>query len=800
MWKTFATRDGIVFASLARIFRFGARVEVWKPQNAFHIAFQAGERIFVREPGRGLLELQEGVWRLVPGGERFAQERAYVLPGDGPGSVLIGTRTMGMFELAGGALRPLVTEVDAELKRDLLTTVLRLADGSLALGKGMARAELGAPVSSFKEGGGLDAMALAIHRHAGTLFVGTNHGAFRLVTGAKSNARFVPIPEIKDQTHAFLTVGASLLVANNLGVYEVRGGSARLVRPSPNPTTDLLPSKLEPSRVLVGLANGMASLRWTGGRWVDEGKVPGLTETVLSLQEAADGRVWVGTYGQGLLRVTLPAGWKGGAALPGPVVERFGTAQGLPGPMGNTVHLLDGRPVFSTGKGLYLFDDASGRFVPEPRTQALAQDGSWGVGAVARDAKGWLWMSIADSSHSETGAALPQADGSLRWDPMPLRGQVEAACIYPERDGIVWFGGATGLFRYDRKVAEGLVQPFEPLIRRVTTHGDKGLFGGQGHPGPPSLAYRDNALRFEFASPYFPALGGITYQVLLEGVDVAWSPWSSEAYRDCSSLREGAYRFRVRARGPLGIAGKEAIYTFRITPPWYRTWWAFAVYLLAGGLGVHGLVRLSRRAFELENQRLEARVTERTEALARKTETLECLAALATDLQKATTLADFSGAALGQMARWLKVHFGALYVLDEGGALLVPGGALGILVATLSPLALGQDLVGQCGLERSPIVLTQPEGSAFRIVSGIGVITPRWIRMEPVLQQGRLLGVLVLGSVNTPDARQLALLEAMVPMVAMSLEILKPNLAARSLAAELQGLRAHIQETKGPTS
>ena len=37
----------------------------------------------------------------------------------------------------------------------------------------------------------------------------------------------------------------------------------------------LLVSKLDPTRVWIGLFDGLASFRWIGGRWIEEGRVDG---------------------------------------------------------------------------------------------------------------------------------------------------------------------------------------------------------------------------------------------------------------------------------------------------------------------------------------------------------------------------------------------------------------------------------------------------------------------------------------------------------------------------------------------
>lgn len=71
-------------------------------------------------------------------------------------------------------------------------------------------------------------------------------------------------------------------------------------------------------------------MRLSGGQWLDEGLIPGVSDDIYSLAEDSNGRLWLGTGGQGALRVTFGPSWSGGAASPPPRVDRFGTAQGLP--------------------------------------------------------------------------------------------------------------------------------------------------------------------------------------------------------------------------------------------------------------------------------------------------------------------------------------------------------------------------------------------------------------------------------------------------------------------------------------
>ncbi|MEI6669773.1 MAG: response regulator [Acidobacteriota bacterium] len=662
VYQTFATKDGVVFGTSGRIFRVGSAVRVWKAHTAFQRVFQAGERLFAREEGRGLLELVIDEWRLLPGGADFADERiAAVMTWDGGAQVLAATRTKGIFFYDGSTFRPFPTEADAALKQDLVNGAVRLRNGSLALGTslgglyvldvrgrveahltraeglpnssvyavyedrqgglwmglaiGIARAAHGLPITVFNERNGLEATVLALRRHAGALFAATGQGLSRLETRPGGGARLVRYPKITSQTWALLDNGATLLVANTLGVYEVHDGAPKLVRPSSTPSVALYRSTRSPFRIFIGLQDGLASMRWERGRWIDEGRIAGVTEQVRTVLETPDGRLWLGTDSAMVLRLSFPSD----PTVLVPRVERFGKAHGLPDVGPNSVNALDGTPVFATRAGVFRFDEASRRFSEDLRFARLFPDGPRWVSSATKDPQGWIWMHSIDQARGleETGAAVPGSDGSYSWEPRPLR-LFAGASIEPilcDEAGVMWFGGADGLFRFDPRVPKSYEQPLRVLLRKVSGPGGRVYFGGAGPEDAPVLGPTDNDLRFEFAAPNFEGLEANRFRVLLEGVDKDWSAWSAEAYRDYSNIREGTYRFRVRARNLYGTLSDETSYGFRIQPPWFRTWSAYAGYLVLLVAGVYGVVRWRLRALELDKRRLEAKIAERTEDL-----------------------------------------------------------------------------------------------------------------------------------------------------------------------------------------
>ncbi|HET8900894.1 MAG TPA: ATP-binding protein, partial [Holophagaceae bacterium] len=362
--------------------------------------------------------------------------------------------------------------------------------------------------------------------------------------------------------------------------------------------------------------------------------IPGVKDDIYSMAEDSQGRLWLGTGAQGALRATFLPGWSGGAASPPPQVDHFGEAQGLPPNQVYVVSLPEG-PVFATHAGLLRFEDASGLFSPDPRFAALFPARQRWVKAVASGAQGRLWMDSIDEASGlhETGVALPREDGTYAWDPTLLRRLSDTAVesIFPDQDGILWFGGPDGMIRYDPSVPRSPQPPFPVLLRGVEMKD-----GGALSPAVQDqrLPYEKNALRFEFAAPGLDQSSGTQYQVMLEGYDRAWGPWSVETRKEYTNLHEGAYRFRVRARNVYGRETDEAAFAFRVLPPWYRAWWAWLLWIACAGGALAAGVGARTRMLRQRNTRLEAKVAEATEEL-REREQL--LAHQAADLESANS-------------------------------------------------------------------------------------------------------------------------------------------------------------------
>ncbi len=161
---------------------------------------------------------------------------------------------------------------------------------------------------------------------------------------------------------------------------------------------------------------------------------------------------------------------------------------------------------------------------------------------------------------------------------------------------------------------------------------------------------------------------------------------------------------------------------------------------------------------------------------------------ISSDLQQAASFTDISKVFLSRISPLIKLGHGVFYIYEEDQKRLrLLGGYAYRERKNLDQyFALGQGLVGQCALERTPIFISEPPEDYVRIGSSLGESVPQTIAVLPVLRNERLLAVLELATFSNFGDNEQALLDGLMPILAMSLEILERNVKTRQLLEETQ--------------
>ncbi|MCI0693879.1 ATP-binding protein [candidate division KSB1 bacterium] len=698
VWQTWVIKNSVYFRAANVLFRWADhRIMAWKPRTSFHVSFVVRDTLYVRQWQVGLMRMLDDSLRIAPNGERFAEERIYVMLPFDEKKILIGTREQGLFLLDGATITPFRLAPAAAaflstnqlyspgviLSGDLLAlgtlrgglaiidrqgNLIRQIDKAagladnilhhafadnqdalwLAFNNGLARVEPNSPFTFYDEQSGVKTAIAFILRHRGLLYVATSLGVSYLQAAQRE---FRPVSGIASQSLALLAVDDMLLAATNEGVYRIDGDRAVSVKASVNNTyranflhrsRQRLNLKEGSARIFAGLETGLAALRFesagAGGKWIDEGSIDGIHEDIIRIVEQEPGILWLGTRTQGVLRVEFTEPTQNEADLPHPKIERFGVAQGLPAG-GVTVFIVADKTYFVSQDDIFRFDPTRREFTPDStfNLRPVSFGGTVEEYTLQEDAQARVWINFGRG----TAVERPQAGGSYVPEDTPLRRFFNETFfyIYPESDGVVWLGGPNTLIRHDPSISQVNLAAYPALIRRVTAGGDSVIFGGANLNGDGNLApvldHSKNSLRFEFSASSYEEIARNQFQTFLEGFDQsrpAGSAWSDETAKNYTNLPPGNYRFRVRARNVYAHESSEAVYAFKILPPWYRTWWAYVSYILAAGAVVLGFVRLRTRQLESRGRKLEQTVEERTAEIRTQKDNVELLSRIGKDI------------------------------------------------------------------------------------------------------------------------------------------------------------------------
>jgi len=166
------------------------------------------------------------------------------------------------------------------------------------------------------------------------------------------------------------------------------------------------------------------------------------------------------------------------------------------------------------------------------------------------------------------------------------------------------------------------------------------------------------------------------------------------------------------------------------------------------------------------------------------------------ELQGATSLTEFGQRLLSGLVPLLGGGVAGFYVFEESPGQLRRVAVYGLAEEATAgeTISVGRGLVGQCAHERKSITLSSLPPDYLRISSGLGAAAPVHAVASPLLSKDTLLGVIERATFHAFKAQEQALLEELLPVVALSLEVLQRNLRTQELLAQTQEQARQLEE------
>ncbi|QHT68486.1 response regulator [Rhodocytophaga rosea] len=680
--KVYATPQGVYFQTRKYLFRWHKdQFQSWETATSFTRAFYENKTLYIQQLQKGLFAVKNNELSLISQDTFFTNTPLQLLLPLRDGSFLAGTRLQGLFRFNGSQITPVFPEASlfgqqhrlyhgivlptndiaiatltggviiisqqGEIRQVLNKTsgltsnatyglaTDQYGDLWVAMDKGISHVELNSPFSYFDERSGLEGSIQAMQWHQGKLYIGTHTGLYvRDKTGAFRKVT----PDI-NIIYTLHSTGESLLIGGNEGIYELKNNMVSQV--SKTPCVDIQPSRFNPDVFFIA-SDGLFVLRKVASGWKEDGIIPGIRESMHAVIETPTGDLWLPTRWQGTIHVQFQD-TSATQFLQHMLIKKYGIAQGLPSG-NNHIYFIDGRVLLQIGdESGNLFELTANntfKLVTNFNKQFGLPDKVIYPGMVfSRSDSVWLWTRNKNENNRYWTLATLQPDGTYHTRPNyfnQLSDYLERL-THLEKNGIMWFGGSEKLVRFAWKTDLQDARPFATLLERIQISADSVVYPVNMAQNI-SLPFKYNSLRFQFAAPYYKGEEN-KFQYILEGFDEQWSEWTNESFKEYTWIQEGNYTFRVRSLNSFGQVGKEATYTFRILPPWYRTWAMFILYgLLAGGF-ILMLIRWRSAALQAEKVELERIVTERTTEVATKNQQLAVQAEeLAAQTDKLTKL------------------------------------------------------------------------------------------------------------------------------------------------------------------
>jgi signal transduction histidine kinase/CheY-like chemotaxis protein len=166
-------------------------------------------------------------------------------------------------------------------------------------------------------------------------------------------------------------------------------------------------------------------------------------------------------------------------------------------------------------------------------------------------------------------------------------------------------------------------------------------------------------------------------------------------------------------------------------------------------------------------------------------------------LQSAEDFAAFSTALLSRISETRDLLYGAFYLADDSHTRFTRVGAFATDVATKPrEFALGEALVGQAAVERRTLRIVSTAEKPLQVFAGVGTVTPACVLFVPLINQDVVLAVIELAPSAPVSERQQALLDALLPRVALNTKILMGTMEAKKLLKQTQVQAADLAVAK----
>ena len=671
VWRTLEFKDNIAFFTEESIFIYNEKtdsISVIYPEESFHLAFVAKDELYVRDRSYGLKKFNGDIFEKVPGGDVFKNYGIFGMYALNKSQILVVTQELGLFiyditkEI--NAIGSLETANNTILSSQQIIGGCELKDGNIALNtssngvliidkkgeilsrinlssgisdndvkqvfqdnygnlwmatnNGISSVNYSSPISLYLNGEktGLQGSVKVLIKYKESLYVGTTTGLYVFKEG--DNKPFVKIEGFSKNITTLCVAEDDLIIGTNEAIYSYNNTKIRKILDTD--ASALLWSDKTKHLYSIGTI-GLSILKKTvNWKLLATDKTIRISPISLKLIPSSDDldHIWVGTISDGLWNLLIGSNNQ-------PFVETFGPDDGI----GKEWV----KPFFYSNKLYAGTDDGLLQYITKEQAAAEISD------SLNIESKAYFFSS--DLSYLDSGTvSFIEYSNPKYW--VVYNGVVgqyfnnklyqtafrsidigKINSILPISDKEIWIGSDDGLAYVRLDESKDYLQKPDVRIRRFIIQNDSICFYNIKNSSNYQLDYAMNTFTIRFSSLFNENGKEPLFSYILEGFDDNWSPWSKEPYANYKKLREGVYSFKVKSRNIYGVESNVAEFSLTIPAPWFRTIWAFSIYIIALIFIIYLIFLWRLRKLKKRQRELERIVEERTREVVQQKQEIE---------------------------------------------------------------------------------------------------------------------------------------------------------------------------------
>ncbi|MBB6459313.1 ligand-binding sensor domain-containing protein [Flammeovirga kamogawensis] len=432
------------------------------------------------------------------------------------------------------------------------------------LDNGISKIDLFSPVSYYSDNINFNPSVYSAQFYKSNYYIGTNQGVFKR---SKKGINHSKVKGIEEQIWKIFIWNEQLYVAHNHGLSILKNDIFQ-------PIFTL--EGVWDGQILLSNTNYLLIGTYKGFRLVDKKHnvsdiIEGLDVTARIFVQLDNHEIWMSHGYKGVYKCILSQDQKSFST-----VEFYNSSNGLPSSIFNNVFKVKDELFVGALHGIFTYNNDRNKFEITNDINGINSTDTTHIKYLKMDNSERLWMLSNLNftiSNNEDNLVLNNFIGNFVAGFEFVKEQSKNEFIIGLEEGYA----VLSIDSYKKPIL-----PLETLISTIQV-GDKTehLRTSSKERRTTKIPFDKNQITFNFTNPYYKNLDYNQYRYYLKGFEKDWSEWSTKNAKTYSFLNEGKYSFLVQSRNVNNALSNITTYSFEITPPWYRSTFAYILYLIA---------------------------------------------------------------------------------------------------------------------------------------------------------------------------------------------------------------------------